>query len=117
MGNGRRSGRYVELGEGIGDVPVDGVLADEEPLRNRLIVEAGRNQPENLDLSWRQAFPLVGPGRRGCRARRQGIEYRAGARDLQTRAERCQIVYSAPGFVDGGLRTPERSHYPGELHA
>ena len=72
LGDGRRSGRYVELGEGIGDVPVDGVLADEEPLRNRLIVEAGRNQPKNLDLSWRQALPVVGPGRRRLRAASSG---------------------------------------------
>ena len=77
-------------------MPVDGVLADEEPLRNRLIVQASRNQPKNLDLSWRQAFPVVGPGRRRCRARCQGIEHRVGASDLQTGAERCRISCSWP---------------------
>jgi hypothetical protein len=41
LGDGRRAGRHIELGERIGDVPVDRVFADEEPSRNRLIVEAG----------------------------------------------------------------------------
>ena len=76
-------------------MPVDGVLADEEPLGNRLIVQASRNQPKNLDLSWRQAFPVVGPGRRrrGLVVRlsstawaRRSPDWRREVPDLRSRA-------------------------------
>src|SRR4051812_4029423 len=117
LGDGRRSGRDIELREGIGDVPVDRVLADEEALGYRLIVQAGRNQLENLDLSWRQALPVLRTGQRSCRARRQLLEHRASANDLEAGAERCQIVDRETGLGDGGFWTPEGSQYTGELHA
>jgi hypothetical protein len=60
FGHGRRSGRDVEVAEDIGDVAVDGMLADEEPLGNRLVVVAGRYQPQNLNLPGRQAGPVRG---------------------------------------------------------
>jgi hypothetical protein len=39
---------------------MNGVLADTEPLRNGVIVRAGRDQPKNQDLSWRQTLPVFG---------------------------------------------------------
>ena len=42
LGDRCRSGGRVELGENVGHVPVHGVLADEEPLPDRVIVETGR---------------------------------------------------------------------------
>jgi hypothetical protein len=97
-------------------VPVDGVLADEEPLRNRLIVEAGRDQPKNLDLSWRQALPVFGAGRRAQRSSSGHRAPRGRERSPDWRREVSDRRWRA-GLRRGGFGTPERSHHPGELHA
>ena len=106
--DGRRSGRDVQLGQDIGDVPVDGVLADEEPLRNGLIVEAGRNQSKDLDLvvssglSGRPAFPAARlPG--SSSGHRATVRARAS---LQAGAERRQVVDGATDLVDGRSGRP-----------
>src|SRR5258705_13555217 len=53
-GDGGRPRRHVELGQGVGDVPVNRVLADAEALGNRMVAEAARDEPEHFDFSRRQ---------------------------------------------------------------
>ena len=55
LSNGRRARRDAELGEDVGDVPVNGVLADEQLLANRLIAQTRAKEPKHLDFALREA--------------------------------------------------------------
>src|SRR5262245_37976026 len=62
LGDRRRPGRDLELAEDVRDMPVDRVLADEEPLPDRLVAESRRDEPKDLDLPGRQATRIPGCG-------------------------------------------------------
>ena len=64
-GHRGRSRGHVQLRQRIGDVAVDGVLADEEPLGDRLIAQPARNQPQHFQFAGGQA---AGVARHGARA-------------------------------------------------
>ena len=61
--------RHAQLVEDIGEMAVDGVIADEQALADRLVAEAVGDQPQHLDLAPRQARP--GGRRRKGRGRRR----------------------------------------------
>ena len=93
-----RARRHVELRRGVGDVTVDGVLADEEPLGDRLVAEAVGDQPEDLDLARASGRSvLVGPGRPAAAGRRQASS---------TRCARATARGSAPSGVRSSMRAP-----------
>jgi hypothetical protein len=48
------AGRKIQLGQDVGDMTVDGVLADVELAGDLLIAEALGHQPENLHLPLRE---------------------------------------------------------------
>lgn len=85
---------------------VYGVFADEETICDRLVVEAGRDETENLDLSWRKALPGFGAGRPGS-VRGEGAENSTRASQGKARPERRQFRDGALDLVDCARATSE----------
>ena len=57
----RRSGRDVQLGEDVLNMPGNRVLADEQLVRDLVVAFAGGDQPQNLQFPGRQTVRIGGP--------------------------------------------------------
>ena len=121
VGEGRRrgAGGHVELREDVADVPVDGPFADRQGLGDRPVGQAGRDEPQDLDLARAQAAgrrgSRVGPGRparrdpgprRAARTPRGPPRSRAAA---PSRSPSCAAGLRRSGPGPGPLRTGRRA--------
>ena len=77
-----------ELPEDVGDVAIDGVLAENQPLRDVAIRAAFRNQGEHLELAWAQSAQrsLARAGREVHRRVIEPPEHRIAAEPLSFRS-------------------------------
>ena len=118
-GRRRPTARHVQFGERIRDVPVDGVLADAQPVGDGLVAQAARDQPEHFDFACRQAARIASRPRT-WRAVQAAQTIAAPPRRATTRTARraaSALRSRALDFADRGVdpaeflpaRTPDSS--------
>ena len=125
-----RSRRNAELGEDVLHVPRNRVLADHEHCGDLPVALAGRDQPQHLQLTRRQA--MCGPGcafsRERVHTRKVGSraeQFEHTSRGLQLERKRVLVAELAAGLPDEharasrfvrslellpGLRSPAKTH-------
>ena len=79
----RGSGGHVELGQRIGDVAVDGMFADVQAFRDRLIAQPARNEAQHFQLARGQAGGVAAGMGGGFKRRRQPLPHRVRSRQFE----------------------------------
>src|SRR4029453_6208651 len=94
-----------------------GVIADEQSLRNRLVVQSFRHQPQDFDLALRESdAPLSSPAMRpiGC-GRLERVENGASPSDFQFRLELQQQIDRSLSLFRSGFDPVERREHAGQF--
>src|SRR5581483_10852948 len=107
----RRSARGdAQLRKDVRHVTMDRVLADKELFGNVLIVEAAGDQAQHFDLAPGEPGAMGGGVARGPGSSRwcEGVQKRAGPRDLQLGVKLRQQIDRPPGLLRRGIDSAER---------